>query len=103
MNVDTILLGVSSLLSLGTLGCVLALGVAYGRDKQILTQAVLDIADTKKNVRTILGNGHPGPFVTHEMHDTTQEEVSRHRTTLHAHGNVLQQHELRLAHIEKEG
>jgi len=107
MAPDTLLLtvfgSVTSLGSIGTLAVAVRLGMHYGKDKQLLDGALVSLSEVRGDVKTILGNGHPGPFVPREVFDGVDEEIGRQRATLNAHTNILQQHEIRLVHIERNG
>lgn len=89
MTVDwnTALLGLLNLFSLALLLAAIKLGSMYGRDSNRLTVVEQRIERIDANVTTILGNGHPGPFVPRELFDPLTDEVGRQRGRIHELAN----------------
>lgn len=82
MTIERILLAICSLGSVGTLALVLRLGIQYGRDGHRLSTLENKVHEVDTNVRAILGNGHPGPFVPREIFESVAKEVRDHRDQL---------------------
>lgn len=67
-NIATVLFSGLSLI------IVIRVAIDYGKRAQTQEQHGDAIREIRENVRTILGNGHPGPFVPREVY---QEHVQR--------------------------
>ena len=66
---ETILLTVTSVGSVGTLALFWRVAADYGKRVEIQDRHVEAIERIEAKVDMILGNGHPGPFVPRELYD----------------------------------
>ena len=102
INLNTLLLGLLNLFSLALLVAAVRLGVMYGRDSQRLLAVERQVSSVDEKGTTILGNGHPGPFVPRDVFEPLADEVDRHRSKLHDLSNSHMRLEGRVLVLEKE-